>query len=1015
MRRSTTWAWGSFALAGLWHRRGIAIMVLATTILAAGAADVAFIYRAAAATSGLRARLTGASVQDSGLVVTAGGSPRYHPAAALNSAVLKLPEASGRVVGTSVNGYVNGPNQLSVPVDLLTGTGQCAQVRMVAGSCPRSGEEVAAPVGVAAQNGWKVGQPIAIADLSRNPNGAFDTDILGRTLYRLRSGLPPNELAPVRARLVGTYQVPQPHSAYWMGSPPVMTSSLTQALSATLLTTPHVFAKMPHFVEAQVFVDQPLRAATITTAEVPALRHALAAMAAVDPSGHLAITTQLPQLLNADRADETALGGITLVSVAQLLALLGLVLVVVLTMSSASRRTEIVAAGLQGRHLLRVAWDVAIEPILLILAGSALGALAAPVAVRLAVGRWLRAGTPVPNLPHESAIGVLAVAVGGTVAAAVIALLAARRTSNLQATREQRSVAAWWEVVVFTIAVSGLVELVTAGGIRSHVTPWALVSPTVCGLAVALLLARVLPPLLAPLVSRTRRTSRLSVYLLVRELRRDLVAWRVSAVVAMSVSLLAFAVAVDRGAIGDRQDRAGLTVGADQVVSVGLPSTTTLPEVVRRLDPDGQWAMAAVQVTPFGSPEERTLAVDASRLPAVAAWSRPIAGMSAAQLAKALQPTPTDPFRFTSSALELTIDNAKQHGKPVSLQLTYVLPSGRRRMATGPTVHKGPHGYSWPTPGCVIGRGCRLLSIGVPKPPQHQALNLTIGGLGLGAWVGDNAHVRNGGLGLHFTAGANLPVYGEESLVRAEAPKRIPALTSSSDPIVVGFDSDPIHAHYVAKAPAIPRLLNNGSIVDLSYLQLADTGAPTGTTKVQDEIWLGARAPANVLQRLAAMNVPVQSVQTRAQQAAALGKYDPALGLDAYIAVATLAVLLALALLCGQGAAAARRRRGEFVALATAGVSRFSLGCGWFAAAVVRLAFCVGAGATAGLFVARLAASGVPLAARGAVPTPILNVHVWPAVAAAVITLLPLVLVEAFSVRWSTRAVGLSRARETAT
>jgi hypothetical protein len=81
----------------------------------------------------------------------------------------------------------------------------------------------------------------------------------------------------------------------------------------------------------------------------------------------------------------------------------------------------------------------------------------------------------------------------------------------------------------------------------------------------------------------------------------------------------------------------------------------------------------------------------------------------------------------------------------------------------------------------------------------------------------------------------------------------------------------------------------------------------------------------------------------------------------------------------------------------------------------VRLAFCVGAGATAGLFVARLAASGVPLAARGAVPTPILNVHVWPAVAAAVITLLPLVLVEAFSVRWSTRAVGLSRARETAT
>jgi hypothetical protein len=218
----------------------------------------------------------------------------------------------------------------------------------------------------------------------------------------------------------------------------------------------------------------------------------------------------------------------------------------------------------------------------------------------------------------------------------------------------------------------------------------------------------------------------------------------------------------------------------------------------------------------------------------------------------------------------------------------------------------------------------------------------------------------------------------------------------------------------VARAAVLPRLLNSGSLVDLAYLQLADRGADPGTTQIQSQVWLGDTAPANAVAQLDAMHVQVNSVSTRAEEARRLGSLDPPLGLDAYIAVAALAVLLALALLGGQSAASARRRRREYIALAAAGVSRFSLGCGWFAAAVVRLAFCVGAGSTAGLLVARLAAPGVPLAVHGTVPVPILAVQTWPAVVAAAATLLPLTIAEALSVRRSTRAIGVRQERATA-
>lgn len=1010
MRGSKLWAWASYQFSGVWHRRGIATMLLATTALATGAAMAGFVYRDAAATSGLRGRLVGAPPDDSGIELLAAATPIYQPIQQLDALTPSLPFAAGRISGTSITGST-GPTSRTTSVQLLTSSRVCAQLHMVAGRCPTTGIEAAVPASLQQRLGLRLGQVMKVANLTREPT-PVDTDIQGSTVFRSPK-LPPAVLRPAVVRVVGVYAVKDPSSSYWFGSPPNTVVTPAQDTPVTVMTTPQVFTEMPHFTIANLFVAQPLRGASVTAADLPRLKAALHQFNGLGSVGRITVVTALPSLLRADAADRGTLDQITTVAVAQLLVLLGLVLVVVVVAGFAARRTETVAAYLQGRHPLMLAADLAVQPILIVLGGAAVGLVLAPAAVRLAGAHWLRAGTPVPWFPVGGAAAGLAVAALGVLAVAAAALRASLLASPTRATADGRSGIPWWETAVFTVAVAGLVELLTAGGVRTHRTPWALLAPTVCGLAVALLVARGLPPLLTPLVKRTRRTSRVAVYLLVRELRRDVNAWRVTAVVAMAVSLLAFAVAIDRGAVVDRRDRAGIIVGAPTVVSINPPSLRNVDQIADRLDPDGQWAMGAVEVVPLASPDERTLAVQSPRLAAVAGWSRLLGGRTPAQIARLLHPSPVHTYVFTSPVIRMHVVDLSRHERPgTRLHFSIADSAGTPKHLVGPVLRRGPQSYRVRAPGCAA--GCRLVSFGVPKQSQHFRLDMTIRGIGTGTWSENNLSARLVGGRWHLRGNRVNALLGSETLVKGQYPTPIPVVVTSAASIPVGLDSEQPHAAKAARIPVLPQLLNHGVLADLSYLSLADRGYDAGTTQRYAEIWLGPTAPPDAVSRLRGMGVHVTGVTTINDEVRRLSAQDPALGLDAYLAVAGLAVLLALALLCGQAAVAARRRRAEYVAMATAGVRRLSLGIGWFAAAVVRLAFCVGAGSATGLVFARLAAPGVPLAAPRTVPTPVLSVETWPAVLAAALTLLPLLLSEAFSVRWSIRAASLRRARESA-
>jgi hypothetical protein len=1014
---------------GLRYRRGVAALLVAVASVASGTGVAAVGYRNAAAVSALRARLAGAPAGDSGVEVSGAASPRTEWDADLRAFVPRMPFAGPRTLRAVIVASLTAAGGRASDVQLEWRQGYCRHVRFSQGRCPRGDHEAAVPAETAGALRWRAGTILRASEFNPNP-AQGEVSVNGSSVPSGTDRGP-----PVRYyRVVGAYTVPSPEDAYWMGTAPGAAAFLadgtpTRPLSV-LLDRP-AFAAMPHNLLAQVALDQPLHPAGLTLADVPKLRAGVRAVSTAadefsDPNssqGRLTMSTRLPQLLDADAADRAALDGIVRIAAAQLLGLVALVLFVVLALAVRSRRVELARAALRGRRPLRTALALSVEPALLLGLALALGVLAAPAVVAAASVAWLGPGTAV-GLPAAGIVAAVVIVLGGFLAVLVTALRAALRPAAEHLALSQPEPAratAWWETAALTVAAGSLIELVVAGGLRDRATPWALVAPALCGLAAGLVLARAVPWVLRPLLRRTEGTRHLSVFLLVRELRRDGAAWRVAAVVALAVSLLSFAVAIERGAASDRRDRAGLLVGADRVVSVTTANAASLTGVVSRLDPSGQWAMPAVQVAPFGGEDLRVLAVDAPRLPTVAGWSRPIAGSPAVALARALQPTPPTPFRVTARTLALTLRVDRLDSRvPLRLAVTLAAPDGTVRVLPGLRLARGSAVYRWVTPGCVSSPGCRLLAVSVQRPRGavgEYRLDLLIFGLRSAAeWTaGDQPATSPPETAGALRLAGRFTYPDRPRLLRRERPATIPAISAGNPGYVIGLDGKDLPVARVAAATVLPRLLQAGTLVDLDYAELAATGGDPGTTLVEQQIWLSTRAPADVVTRLRHLGVTVLNVDSRSRRLATLNLLGAAAGLNGYLAVAVVAGAVAVALLAASAGIAARRRRAEYVALATVGVSRGALLRAWAAAALIRLGFAATAGLASGLGTAHLAASGVPLAAPGAVPPPLLVVPALPAVIATVVTLVPLVAAEAIGLSWSARTAGVRQLREALT
>jgi putative ABC transport system permease protein len=623
---------------GVVYRRGIAALIVLVAVAASAAAAVAPIYRSAAAVSALRARMTAAPVDAAGVEVAGASTLDDNPDRVLAAEVPRLPLASSVVRGMTVGGL---STQLQVPGKFVEFSAlewrqnDCAHVVFTSGRCPTARNEIALPVSGAQVLTAKLGGPIIASNLDR-PAFGESTNIQNEPV-RQPPGLQPGSYE-LHEKVVGLFEVPPSQLNYWFGqdiSAPVVSSDGTQVAAVTALVPRSALTALPPPFRANVVVDETFDWSKATPADVTRVEKALGSL---HYARNLSVLTSIPSLLHADAADRSQLGHLVTLAQLQLLLLIGLVLIAILAASMDRRRAELVIATLQGRRPISTAFSVAAEPVLLLLISVVPGLLVSVPLAIFASHLWLRPDTPV-HLTESAIVASLIVTAIAAVVTVAVGFVAASRSLSDQLAEDARSAGGragnWIDVVAITLAAAGLVELFTSQSGGSS-TPWSLLAPSLTGLAAGLALGRVVPALLGPAVRSSAQSRDLGRFLAIRELRRDHAAWRVTAMVALAMSLLAFAVIVSHGASNDRTDRAGLTVGAPTVVTVVPPPNKSLLADVDAADPNGKWAMAAELLEPLGSPAQRLLALDTPRLPAVAGWSRRIDGYTPAGLRKLL-------------------------------------------------------------------------------------------------------------------------------------------------------------------------------------------------------------------------------------------------------------------------------------------------------------------------------------------------------------------------------------------
>ena len=293
-------------------------------------------------------------------------------------------------------------------------------------------------------------------------------------------------------------------------------------------------------------------------------------------------------------------------------------------------------AKLRGRRAGSVLLQSVAQPVALVLAAAPVAALLAWVVVRLLAAHLL--GHPVDVVFPPAAYGVAALAVVGGVLAAVVA---AHRIVVTPVGALMRLGAAppgspigllVADAAAVTIAVAGLIELEAGGVLNSgKPNPLSVLAPTLLAVAAAVVALRLLPFLARQLARWTRDSRRLATFLTVRQLLRRPAEARAVLLVAVAVSIAAFAVTTWADSGHNRSLRALNSAGAHTVLVVRPGAGVyDLRTAVDRADPGGH-SMAVAYTNVDGLPP--LIAVDTARFASVGAW---VPGNSSAPLASVL-------------------------------------------------------------------------------------------------------------------------------------------------------------------------------------------------------------------------------------------------------------------------------------------------------------------------------------------------------------------------------------------
>jgi hypothetical protein len=818
---------------------------------------------------------------------------------------------------------------------------------------------------------------------------------------------PDDSRPPVMLRVVGIYEPVDPSGPYW--SDPIYAPPSDSAAAAA--RTDPVFVPLATF--APRGLDAPEILADVTLPldafRTPNLGDRLDHAQFQLSQNGMQVSSGSSQIINRIAQDQRLIAVGVLVGAAQLLVLSWFALLLAGRFTSQDRRRDVALLKLRGAtfaRLLRLSVGQIATPVL---AGTVLGVGLGYLLARLAAGQVTGPGRTA--LAWELSAGAVLLAVVGAVLAIIASewrILRAPVAELLRQVPSRRGArgagggaefrrAGAVDLAVIVLAVAGAYQVRAQGGVDGSAPGLALLAPALVALAVALVLARALSYLAGRLGVVALHTGRLRLGLGALQVARRPGTDRVFALLAVAVAVLGTAAMGWQVSDQARHSRAMVEVGADRQLTVRAASRQQLLTAVRAADPGGRYAMAVVSNTATVQGTPPVLAVDASRLAAVADW-QPGYGPSAAALAAELRPPAPAPLRFTGTGV--TLDAAPAAGAPANRVLMDLVSE-----VTGEPVHlvfgplsPGRHTYRAATAGCAA--GCRLASFalsgprkgGGADPPAVPGSAVTLYAIGqlspdatvAGPAVLDDVRRWRGPLVSHpsgpvlATAGGGLtvttppPAPGAagsvliDRIYPVDAPLPLPGVLvggvpgawRNGDSTLAPFGVDPLPIRVVGTAPALPVLGGTGVLIDLDAANRAVTEASVGD---RQQVWLARGAPESIVDKLRASGLTILRTDSVGADLTRLGTAGLTAALRFALLTAIVGILLGAAAVTVAGAVERAPRAAELSALRTQGLTgraARAIGYGGYATTVV-LAVLSG---VAGAVLARLlAGSGLPV------------------------------------------------------
>ncbi|SDT07229.1 FtsX-like permease family protein [Actinoplanes derwentensis] len=917
----------------LWHRRGQAVTLALLGLLAVTSAVAAPAYLIAVDRAVAAGQIATAASNELGLVASAVQNERVtteddtqNPSQAeqgglqfgdVATALIALP---GFTYVYSAEYWVIGIDPNPANADLFVYRQDvCAHLQILTGRCLAAEGDIMLGEHTAQRLNLKAGDSVELRSALPSPDP------------KRKVWLPDGK--PRRLLIAGTYRPTEPSASFW-GARGYFTATPETGPGEPIFTAAVTQQTMDH---GQITLAMEGRAgpAALHPDRLGQLRADLQSLdrTTADVGMAVKIDTGITALLDRIDIGQSSTRLLVPVMAAPLILLACFTIFLTVGYGLEGRQSELAVVALRGSRWWTRWWLAAGESLIAVLAGALCGCLIGQLLVNaIAVIVFPDGGIP----SSWTSLRYAPLAAGAALLSVVVAQrrqfvgsVAGLLRRNPSAANGRWAIAA--EVLAVLLAIAASVQLVLSKG---SLTGVGLFAPAILMLALGLLAARALLPLISRYAVRALHRGRLGVALAGLQLARRPGAGRLFALLTATMAVAGYATcAVDTAAAG-RTVEATLGIGADRVLTVQTAQPQQLLAAVRRIDPDGDFAMAVTRLPPGGSAGDAPgLAVDSTRLAAVAAW--PNDGPGPAEVASRLRPELPAPPEFPGPdiAVDVSASGLVPGTKGLRLQVSVSSLNGigDAVIELGELQNRSA---TYKQRIAVCQEGCRIDGIGFARTGSSPiTASVVLHGMRAtgtpvaqladpNSWrASPEVRLAQAPDGLRVDFAESVSVSQLVWIKPASTPDPIPVVVAGgrlADDVISGLDAKPMLITDTETLPVVPQLGRRAVVVDLEYADRITMNAGLGNAP---QIWLNAAAPPDILDRVSAQGLTVFADVRSDQLRRRLEQQGPALALWFHVLAGALAVLLGAGALVLAAAVDRRRRVEDLSVLRTQGLS----------------------------------------------------------------------------------------------